>query len=59
MWEYAVVGAAGVLIGVLADRLIVALNKKRKEDYEQTLIKAFGNPIYLNELGLDDVYEWA
>ena len=46
MWEYAVVGAAGVLIGVLADRLIVALNKKRKEDYEQTLIKAFGNPIY-------------
>ena len=59
MWEYAVVGAAGVLIGVLADRLIVALNKKRKEDYEQTLIKAFGNPIYLNEIGLDDVYEWA
>ena len=31
MWEYAAVGAAGVLVGVLADRLIVALNKKRKE----------------------------
>ena len=59
MWTYALVSAGGVIIGIIADRLISHFINKKNNMYEETLIKTFGDISYISVFSAKDLYDWS
>lgn len=58
MVEYVGLMAGGIALGVIIDRLIIAISENRKAEKERILEKCFGEPMYTSSFSLNEVSDW-
>ena len=56
--EWIVPVGVGITIGVVATSLIIANNKRHKQEDKDALIKCFGEPMYAGEFSFEEAVSW-
>ena len=49
---------AGMAVGIILDRIIVAVMENQKQEKEKTLERCFGDPVYTSTFSMREVRDW-
>ncbi len=58
MMKYVGIMIGGIALGIIADRIILAIEDKQKTDREKILEKCFGEPMYTSVFSINEVRDW-
>lgn len=58
MVKYVGIIAGGIALGIILDRIIIAVMENRKLEKEKILEKCFGEPMYASLFSMGEVRDW-
>lgn len=58
MMRYVGIMVGGIAIGIILDRIMIAIEKNRKQEKEQILEECFGEPMYASTFSMSEVRDW-
>ena len=58
MMKYVGIMMGGIALGIITDRIILAVKDKQKTDREKILEKCFGEPMYTSIFSMKEVRDW-
>ena len=58
MIKYVGIMVGGIALGIVLDRIIIAIMENKKLEKEKILEKCFGEPMYTSLFSMDEVRGW-
>lgn len=58
MIRYVGIMVGGIAVGIILDRIVLAVMENRKLEKEKILEKCFGEPMYTNNFSMSEVRDW-
>ena len=58
MIKYVGMMVGGIALGIILDRIVIAVAENRKIEKEKVLEKCFGEPMYTNSFSMSEVRDW-
>lgn len=58
MFKYVGIMVGGIAVGIILDRIVLAIMENRKLEREKILEKCFGEPMYTSTFSMSEVRDW-